>query len=56
MAKEKGGKKSLAPKIEEEALRLAKPLIEKAGCKLYDVCFEKEGAMWYLREIGRAHV
>ncbi len=49
MAKEKGGKKSLAPKIEEEALRLAKPLIEKAGCKLYDVCFEKEGAMWYLR-------
>lgn len=49
MAKEKGGKKALAPKIEEEALRLAKPLIEKAGCRLYDVCFEKEGAMWYLR-------
>lgn len=49
MAKEKGGKKALAPKIEEEARRLAEPLIEKAGCSLYDVCFEKEGAMWYLR-------
>lgn len=49
MAKEKGGKKALAPKIEEEALKLAKPIIEKAGCKIYDVCFEKEGAMWYLR-------
>ncbi|MCM1054345.1 MAG: hypothetical protein NC394_02380 [Bacteroides sp.] len=49
MAKEKGGKKALAPKIEEEALKLAKPLVEKAGCTLWDVCFEKEGAMWYLR-------
>ena len=49
MAKEKGGKKALAPKIEEEARILAEPLIEKAGCSLYDVCFEKEGAMWYLR-------
>lgn len=49
MAKEKGGKKALAPKIEEEALKLAKPLIEEAGCTLWDVCFEKEGAMWYLR-------
>ena len=49
MAKEKGGKKALAPKIEEEVLKLAKPLVEKAGCTLWDVCFEKEGAMWYLR-------
>jgi len=49
MAKEKGGKKALAPKIEEEARCLAEPLIKKAGCRLYDVCFEKEGAMWYLR-------
>ena len=48
-AKEKGGKKALAPKIEEQATKLAKPIIEKAGCQLYDVCFEKEGAMWYLR-------
>lgn len=49
MAKEKGGKAALAPKIEEEALKIAKPLIEKANCVLWDVCFEKEGAMWYLR-------
>lgn len=49
MAKEKGGKKTLAPVIEEKARALAEPLIEKAGCRLYDVCFEKEGAMWYLR-------
>lgn len=49
MAKEKGGKKALAPKIEEQAEKLAQPIIEKAGCKLWDVCFEKEGAMWYLR-------
>lgn len=49
MAKEKGGKKALAPKIEQEATALALPLLEKAGCELWDVCFEKEGAMWYLR-------
>lgn len=49
MAKEKGGKRALAPKIEEQAEKLALPVIEKNGCKLWDVCFEKEGAMWYLR-------
>ncbi len=49
MAKEKGGKKALAPKIEQEATDLALPLLKKAGCDLWDVCFEKEGAMWYLR-------
>lgn len=49
MAKEKGGKKGLAPRIESEAKALALPLIEQAGCTLWDVCFEKEGAMWYLR-------
>lgn len=49
MAKEKGGKRAMAPKIEQEAAALALPLLEKAGCKLWDVCFEKEGAMWYLR-------
>lgn len=49
MAKEKGGKKGLAPRIEREAKALAQPLIEQAGCTLWDVCFEKEGAMWYLR-------
>lgn len=49
MAKEKGGKRALAPKIEEQAKKLAAPIIEQNGCKLWDVCFEKEGAMWYLR-------
>ncbi len=49
MAKEKGGKRALAPKIEEQARKLALPVIEKNGCKLWDVRFEKEGAMWYLR-------
>lgn len=49
MAKEKGGKKGLAPRIESEAEALALPLIERAGCRLWDVLFEKEGAMWYLR-------
>lgn len=54
MPKEKGGKAALAPKIEGEALKLAKPLIEKAGCIIWDVCFEKEGAMWYLRVLFEA--
>lgn len=49
MAKEKGGKRALAPKIEEQARKLALPVIEQNGCKLWDVRFEKEGAMWYLR-------
>ena len=49
MSKEKGGKRALAPKIEEQAEKLALPLIEKNGCRLWDVRFEKEGAMWYLR-------
>ncbi len=49
MAKEKGGKKALAPKIEQQAAALALPVLKEAGCDLWDVCFEKEGAMWYLR-------
>lgn len=49
MAKEKGGKRALAPKIEERAEKLALPIIEQFGCRLWDVRFEKEGAMWYLR-------
>lgn len=36
-------------KIEDRAYRLAAPLIEERGYRLWDVCFEKEGAMWYLR-------
>lgn len=44
MAKEKNGKR-----IEELTKQLCQPIIEKNGFKLWDVCFEKEGAMWYLR-------
>ena len=36
-------------KIEERAYEAVAPLIEERGYKLWDVCFEKEGAMWYLR-------
>ena len=39
----------MAPAIEEQAAQAALPLLEEAGCELWDVCFEKEGAMWYLR-------
>ncbi|MCH5200491.1 MAG: ribosome maturation factor RimP [Oscillospiraceae bacterium] len=49
MAKEKGGKRAMAPMIEKQATGAALPLLEQAGCELWDVCFEKEGAMWYLR-------
>ena len=36
-------------RIEERAYALAAPILEEKGYKLWDVCFEKEGAMWYLR-------
>ena len=36
-------------KIEEQALLLCEPIVTAAGFRLWDVCFEKEGAMWYLR-------
>ena len=39
----------MAPRIEQQATEAALPLLEQAGCVLWDVCFEKEGAMWYLR-------
>lgn len=39
----------MAPRIEQQATEAALPLLEQAGCDLWDVCFEKEGAMWYLR-------
>ncbi len=45
---EKNGKKQ-GGRIEERAYELVKPMIEENGYKLWDVCFEKEGAMWYLR-------
>lgn len=46
---EKGGKKAQSGRIEELAEKLVQPIIEQYGCTLWDVCFEKEGAMWYLR-------
>ena len=46
---EKGGKKAQGGRIEEQATELVRPIVEEAGYKLWDVCFEKEGAMWYLR-------
>lgn len=36
-------------RIEERAYEAVAPLIAEKGYKLWDVCFEKEGAMWYLR-------
>lgn len=49
MAKEKGGKRAQSEKIEAAARELVTPIIEQAGYTLWDVCFEKEGAWWYLR-------
>ena len=42
-------KKENGGRIEERAYALAAPILEEKGYKLWDVCFEKEGAMWYLR-------
>lgn len=36
-------------KTEELAREAVMPIIEQYGLRLWDVCFEKEGAMWYLR-------
>lgn len=36
-------------RIEDRAYRLAAPFIEECGYRLWDVRYEKEGAMWYLR-------
>ena len=36
-------------KVEERAKEAVMPIIGQYGLKLWDVCFEKEGAMWYLR-------
>lgn len=49
MTKQKGGTKGQGQRIEEQAEALVKPIIEQNGFTLWDVCFEKEGAMWYLR-------
>ena len=49
MPKEKGGKKNQAEYVESLALKAAAPIIESRGYKLWDVVYEKEGAMWYLK-------
>ncbi len=35
--------------IEARAYDAVAPIVEKMGFSLWDVCYEKEGAMWYLR-------
>ncbi|MDR1753859.1 MAG: ribosome assembly cofactor RimP [Eubacterium sp.] len=44
-----GEKKNRAAAIETEVRRISEPIINAAGFLLWDVIFEKEGAMWYLR-------
>ena len=34
---------------EQLVYEIAKPIAEEIGAQIWDVCFEKEGAMWYLR-------
>ncbi len=49
MAKQKGGKKNRADEVEREALEKVAPIIAERGYELWDVVFEKEGALWYLK-------
>ena len=49
MPKEKGGKKNQAEKVEQLTEQKVLPRIEQYGYELWDVIFEKEGAMWYLK-------
>ncbi|MDR0222119.1 MAG: ribosome assembly cofactor RimP [Oscillospiraceae bacterium] len=39
----------MSVKIEERARGVAEPFLKENGCRLWDVIFEKEGAMRYLR-------
>ena len=34
---------------EQKVYELIKPITDELGYYLWDVCYEKEGAMWYLR-------
>ena len=45
MAKGQGGKKNIAGVVAE----LLAPVVEELGYDLWDVVYEKEGSMWYLR-------
>lgn len=49
MPKEKGGKRNQGGKIEALVTELVSPIVSEQGFDLWDVRFEKEGAMWYLR-------
>lgn len=49
MAKQKGGKKNQAEFVEKEAAEKIAPIVERYGYDLWDIVFEKEGAMWYLK-------
>lgn len=49
MPKQKGGKKNQSEYVEKLAGKAVTPIIERYGYKLWDVVYEKEGAMWYLK-------
>ncbi|MCH5324409.1 MAG: ribosome assembly cofactor RimP [Eubacterium sp.] len=49
MAKQKGGKKNRAEEVERETLEKVAPIVAQYGYELWDVIFEKEGALWYLK-------
>ncbi|MBR4306003.1 MAG: ribosome assembly cofactor RimP [Ruminiclostridium sp.] len=49
MAKEKGGKRNQAEYVEKQVLDAVTPIIDRYGYELWDVIFEKEGAMWSLK-------
>jgi len=39
----------MSNRIEDRARKIVEPFLEENGCQLWDVVFEKEGAMHYLR-------
>jgi ribosome maturation factor RimP len=39
----------MSNRIEDQARRIAEPFLRENNCRLWDVVFEKEGAMHYLR-------
>ncbi len=49
MAKQKGGRKNMAAEVEREAAEKLIPIIEQYGYEVWDIVFEKDGAMWYLK-------
>jgi len=51
LVRQYGREKNLAKKLStaEAAAELARPIVEEMGLELWDVRFEKEGSIWYLR-------